>query len=262
MSTIALNVINCIKYILLDNLRNRFIIGYFFILLAASFGLLFLSNDADKGVLGISNIVLLMIPLISSIYTSISVYNSSDFTRLLLTQPISRLQIYFAYLISVVMALVIVFIVGIGIPLMLYSGGEKIMTVMFSGVMLSIIFPAISFLISLSIQDKVRGIGTVLFLWLYFVVVYDGIMLLFVRAMSDYPIEQYTMILTLLNPIDLCRILIMFSMDISVLMGLTGAVLQDFIGTSIGKWIIYTTLVIWAAIPILWAARIFNRKDF
>ncbi len=253
---------NCIKYILLDNLRNRFIIGYFFLLAAMSFGLFVLSNDADKGVLGISNIVLLMVPLVCSIYTSIHIYNASDFTRLLLTQPISRSQIYFAYLISVTFTLLIVFILGIGIPMVIYSGGEKVLAVIGSGVFLTLIFTAISFLISLRITDKVKGIGMILFLWLYFVVVYDGIMLVFVRSMSDYPIERYTMLLSLFNPIDLCRILIMFSMDISVLMGLTGAVIQDFMGTALGKWIIYGTLLLWSVLPAWWAFRIFNRKDF
>ena len=247
---------------MLDNLRSKFILGYFVLLLAASFGLLFLSNDVSKGVLGISNIVLLMVPLVCSIYTGINVYNSADFTRLLLTQPISRTQIFYSYLISVTLTLIIVFVIAIGIPLIMYSGGEKVFTLLVSGIMLTIVFTALAFLMGLTITDKVKGIGMILFFWLYFVVVYDGIMLLVVRAMSDYPIEQYTMILTLLNPVDLCRILIMFSMDISVLMGLTGAVLQDFLGTNLGMLIIYSTLFCWAAIPILSAAYIFKRKDF
>jgi Cu-processing system permease protein len=145
---------------------------------------------------------------------------------------------------------------------MIYSGGEKVLMLMISGIMLTIIFTSIAFLVSLSISDKVKGMGTVLFLWLYFTLIYDGIMLLFVRAMTDYPVEQYTLLLTMLNPVDMCRILIMFSMDISVLMGLTGAVLQEYIGTFTGKMLIYGTLLLWAVIPVLWSSRIFNRKDF
>lgn len=255
-------MLNIIRYILMDNLKNRFVIGYFIFLWAASFGLFILSNDADKGVLGMSNIVLLLVPLVCSIYTSISVYNAADFTRLLLTQPVSRIQIYLGYFISISLAMIAVFIIGVGVPLITYSGGDKVFSILSSGVILSIVFTAIAFLSSLWIQDKVKGVGFILFLWLYFAVMYDGLMLLFVKAMSDYPIEQYSIILALLNPIDLCRILIMFSLDISVLMGLTGAVIQDFMGTGAGKWIIYLTLFLWAVVPVLWAAWIFRRKDF
>lgn len=255
-------MLNIIRYILIDNLKNRFMVGYLFFLIAASFGLFILSNDADKGVLGMSNIVLLMVPLVCSIYTGISVYNAADFTRLLLTQPVSRVQIFLGYFISITVALITVFIVGVGIALVTFSSGERVFTMLVTGIMLSVVFSAIAFLVSLSIQDKVKGVGVILFLWLYFAVMYDGVMLMFVKAMSDYPIEQYSIILALLNPVDLCRMLIMFSLDISVLMGLTGAVIQDFLGTTAGKWIIYFTLMIWAVIPVLWSSWLFRKKDF
>lgn len=255
-------MINAFKYILLDNLRNRFIIGYLILMIFASLGLLYLSNDVDKGVLGISNIILLVVPLVTSIYTCISVYNAADFTRLLLTQPISRSQISMAYLMSLILSQVIVFVIGTGVPLIVFSGGEKVAILMLSGTMLTIIFTALSFMLSLQINDKVKGMGTVLFLWLYFSLIYDGILLLFVRAMVDYPIEQYSLFFTILNPVDLCRILIMFSMDISVLMGLTGAVLQEYMGTTIGLMLIIVSLILWAFVPAYFAIRIFNRKDF
>jgi len=253
---------NCLQYILLDNLKNRFVIGYLTLLLAASTGLLFLSQDADKGILGISNIVLLMVPLVSSIYSGISLYNSADFTRLLLTQPLTRMQIFFANFLAVGLTMVTVFVIGIGIPMIVFSSGEKVFTILITGIALSMIFPALSTLVCLSVTDKVRGIGAVLFLWLYFAVVYDGILLFFIRMMSDYPIERYALLLTLLNPVDLCRILIMFSMDISALMGLTGVVLQEFMGTGLGKTVIYLTLFLWLFLPTLFAARLFFKKDF
>jgi Cu-processing system permease protein len=144
----------------------------------------------------------------------------------------------------------------------MFSGGEKIFVFLFTGLMLSLIFCNLSAAVVYKVSDKVKGIGTVLFIWLYFSIIYDGLMLLFVQAMSDYPIEEYAMSLCLLNPIDMCRILIMFNMDISVLMGLTGAVIQQFLGSSIGKIILTIGLSIWAIVPYYIAQSFFSKKDF
>jgi hypothetical protein len=51
-------------------------------------------------------------------------------------------------------------------------------------------------------------------------------------------------------------------MDISALMGLTGAIMEKFIGSGLGSLLIYTTLLIWAIAPLLFAAKMFNRKDY
>jgi Cu-processing system permease protein len=80
--------------------------------------------------------------------------------------------------------------------------------------------------------------------------------------MSEYPVEQYSMVLALLNPVDMCRILVMFSFDISALMGLTGTVLQNWLGTAGGQAVIYASLMLWILVPFLIARRIFLTKDF
>lgn len=247
---------------LLDVLKSKFINGYLIILLMLSFGLFSFTDDSSKGILGVGNIILLIVPLVSIIFTGISIYNSTDFIRLLLTQPISRGTIFFSQFIGITTALLYAFVLGAGIPVLIYCSGEMITVIMLTGILLTITFSAIAFYISLLIGDKVKGIGTLMLTWLYFVVIYDGLMLLAIKAMSDYPVEQYSMVLTLLNPVDMCRILIMFSMDISALMGLTGAVLQQYLGTLTGKVIIYASLAVWILVPLFLASVKFKKKDF
>lgn len=55
--------------------------------------------------------------------------------------------------------------------------------------------------------------------------------------------------------------MILLKLDISALMGYTGAFLKNFFGTNLG--IIYSTslLLIWTAIPLVYAIRKFLRKD-
>ena len=73
--------------------------------------------------------------------------------------------------------------------------------------------------------------------------------------------EKFTLFLSSLNPIDLGRIFIMLKMDVSALMGYTGALYKDFFGSGTG--ILFTTgiMLLWAAVPLLLALRSFQRKD-
>ena len=66
---------------------------------------------------------------------------------------------------------------------------------------------------------------------------------------------------TALNPIDLSRILILLKMDVSALMGYTGAVFKDFFGTTAGFGLAILVLMLWAIIPLAISVRKFNRKD-
>ena len=73
--------------------------------------------------------------------------------------------------------------------------------------------------------------------------------------------EKPMLIFTALNPIDLTRIFILLKMDVSALMGYTGAVFQDFFGTATGAIIATATLLLWIAAPCWLSVRSFVKKD-
>ncbi len=86
-------------------------------------------------------------------------------------------------------------------------------------------------------RDKAKGIGVVILLWLYFSIIFDGLVLFVLFQFADYPLEKMMVGVVTLNPIDLSRILILLKMDVSALMGYTGAIFKDFFGTQC--WIDY-----------------------
>ena len=63
------------------------------------------------------------------------------------------------------------------------------------------------------------------------------------------------------NPIDLSRILILLKMDVSALMGYTGAIFKDFFGTQTGLVISFSVLFSWIVIPTWLSLRKFSNKD-
>jgi len=73
--------------------------------------------------------------------------------------------------------------------------------------------------------------------------------------------ENPMIALSALNPIDLSRILILLQLDVSAMMGYTGAVFKDFFGTSTGLIFSFTTLALWIALPVWYSTRKFNTKD-
>ena len=64
------------------------------------------------------------------------------------------------------------------------------------------------------------------------------------------------------NPIDLARVLILLRLDVSALMGYTGAVFERFFGSTGGALLASLALVMWTGVPLLLGARRFQRKDF
>ncbi len=68
--------------------------------------------------------------------------------------------------------------------------------------------------------------------------------------------------MALLNPIDLGRILLLLQIDISALMGYTGAVFEQFFGSVVGLLLSGGALLLWIAVTCLLARRTFVLKDF
>jgi len=130
------------------------------------------------------------------------------------------------------------------------------------GVVLSFVFAGLSFWIALRFENRIKGFGLAVVVWLFFAVIYDGIVLLLLMLFRDYPLENFSLVASLLNPIDLSRILILLKLDISALMGYTGAVFQKFFGNSLGMTLTMLSLILWTVLPALGIKRLAARKDF
>jgi len=249
------------KYVLYDILRSKVVIAYTIFLFIISMSLFRMEENSSKAMLSLLNIVLIVVPLISMIFSTIHYYNSYEFIELMLSQPMSRTKILLSEYGGVAISLVTAFFIGVGIPVLVFSPDATGLAMIFTGMMLSLVFTSIAFWASVKAKDKARGIGFALLLWFYFSLIYDGLILLVLFSFSDYPLEKITLLLSALNPIDLGRIFIMLKMDVSALMGYTGALYQDFFGSFTGMLFTVGIMLLWAVIPLMLAIRNFKRKD-
>ena len=250
-----------IKYIMTDILRSRIMFIYTLFLLATSLSLFGLEDNANKGLLSLLNIVLIIVPLFSLLFSTIYIYNSAEFIELLVSQPLQRKNIWLSFSIGLALSLSLSFITGIGVPVLFFQFNAIGFLLLIVGILLSIIFVAIALWAAVQIRDKAKGIGMAILLWMYFSLLFDGFVLFLLFQFSDYPLEKPMILVSALNPIDLGRILILLKLDISAMMGYTGAIFKDFFGTIAGVAIAFMTLALWIAIPLYYSTRKFNRKD-
>src|SRR5690554_4398299 len=204
-----------IKYVILDILRNKIVIAYTLFLFLLSFGLFTIEDNTSKGILSLLTLILILVPLISMVFSSIYVYNSAEFIELLAAQPLKRKSLWTSIFTGLAVSLSVAFLIGCGIPILIYSPTDVGFTIILMGVLLSIIFVSIALLGSIYTKDKAKGIGIAILLWFYFSILFDGIILFVLFQFMDYPLEKAIVGLSILNPIDLARILILIKMDIS-----------------------------------------------
>ncbi|KGE85859.1 MAG: ABC transporter permease [Phaeodactylibacter xiamenensis] len=260
-------MLKILKYSTYDLLRSRWAYLYLAFFLLFSGGLLYLSGDVSKVVISLMNVILILCPLIATMFGVMYYYNSREFTELLLAQPIRRRTIFWGQYLGLAISLSVSLVIGIGIPFVAYGilhGPEtwNFFTLISNGVLLTFIFSGLAFLIGLKNENKIRGFGLAIVLWLFFAVVYDGLFLLSLILFKEYPLEGFSLAATVLNPIDLSRIMILLKLDISALMGYTGAVFQKFLGTALGMGLSLLTLALWTGLPVWTIQRAAKQKDF
>ena len=250
-----------LKYVMLDIIKSKLVVAYTILLALLSWSLFSLEDNSAKAVLSLTNVVLLVVPLVTVIFSTIYMYNASEFIELLASQPLTRTSIWIGFFLGLSSALVVALLMGMGLPLFLYADLSMATVLLTTGVMMSLIFVSLGLWVSALTRDKARGISAAIFVWLFFAVIFDGLMLLLLFQFSDYPIEKTMIGLTAFSPVDLCRILILLQLDVSALMGFTGALFRDFFGSVKGQWLSFGLLTLWVLIPFYFSTKKFRFKD-
>jgi Cu-processing system permease protein len=248
-------------------MRSRWSYVYFLFYLLLGVVLLFLNNDLSKAVITLMNVIIILVPLIGTIFGVMYYYNSREFTELLLAQPIKRSSIFLGQYFGVATSLSMSLVIGLGMPFVFYgifnsSAIWDFSLLLITGAFLTFIFTALAFVIALRNENKIKGFGYAILLWLFMAVIYDGIFLMSLLYFEDYPLDKFSLVATMLNPVDLSRVLILLKLDISALLGYTGAVFQKFFGTNFGLILSSALLALWVLIPTFFIWRIAKKKDF
>ncbi|MCH8558008.1 MAG: ABC transporter permease [Balneolia bacterium] len=260
------NTLKLIKYQLRDVMRSRWVIFYLAFFILVTDALFRFGGSGDRVILSLMNVVLLVIPLVSIMLGTMYVYNSREYTELMLSQPVKRGEMFSALFAGLMLPLSVTVAAGIALPFIwngvLISHLAALGYLIGTAIILTTIFSALAFMIALLTEDKIKGLGLAVVMWLFFAVIYDGLILVVIYMFSDYPLQQPVLVMSMLNPLDLARIALLIEFEASTLMGFTGALFQRFLGSTGGLLTIAGVLMLWISLPLAWGARRFVSKDF
>lgn len=261
-----MTTLKILKYELADVVRGRWLPAYAGFFLLATEALLRFGGTGEAALLSLMNVVLFVAPLMSLIFGAVYLYGAREFNELLLSQPVSRRQLFGGLYLGLALPLALAFALGVGIPFAARlgaTGGIPALVVLLAvGIVLTLVFTAVAFQIAVRLDDRAQGLGAAVLLWLLVAVVYDGLVMLGATIFADYPLEKPLLALMVLNPLDLARVILLMTFDAAALMGYTGAVFQRFFGSPLGLAVASTALAVWIALPLTGALQLFRRKDF
>lgn len=247
--------------------RSRWLIGYALLLVAATTMLLRFGGSGTRALLSLVNVVLLLLPLVSVVFGTLYVYNAREFIELLLAQPVSRRSVYLGVFGGLAIPLSAALILGVGAPLAAEAVRDPavlrpLLMLLVVGLLLTIVFTAFALCVAVLIEERSRGFGAALLVWLGCTLVYDGLILAVLTTFADYPLETPMLVLTFLNPIDLARVVLLLTFDVALLMGYTGTVFARTFGSGLGLAAALGMLVVCGLIPLAIGSYFFRRKDF
>ncbi|WP_162416014.1 ABC transporter permease subunit [Cyclobacterium roseum] len=250
-----------IQFLATDLVKNKTIIFYLLFLWVTGFGLISLQGQSEKILLALLNISILVVPMVCLVFSIIYFYNMYEFLLLLHAQPLARSTLLVSFYTSLSLVLTGVYLLGLGLPVYFSDAGGVGLLLLLTGSLWNLIFIGLALLMAIWASDRTKGMGFSLLIWVYFVLLFDGLVLLLMYNFNEYPIEKLVLYISFLNPLDLGRILVLMQTDAAALMGYSGAVFQKVFSETWGKGLVLVLLLLWALIPFSVSIRWFNKKD-
>jgi Cu-processing system permease protein len=259
--------VKVLRYELRDVIRSRALILHGLFFLAVTWLLFRYGGGSSRALLSLSSVTLLAVPLVSTVLGIMFVYNAREFNELLLSHPTGRRQLFGGLYLGLTLPLVASYLAGVLLPVAIHGLDDPqlvgtVVMLCVAGTMLTAIFTALAFTIALRFEDRVRGMGVALLVWIFLAVAWDALVMAGANAFWAWPLERPLLVAMVLNPIDLARVLLMLNLDVSAMMGYTGAVFQRFFGGTAGLAVAFAALTLWLALPLTAGFRRFCTKDF
>ena len=262
-----------------DSLRNRWVLAATMLLAALALSLGFLGSTPTGSVkvdpltvtvVSLSSLSIFLIPLIAMLlsYDALIGEIERGTMALLLSYPVSRVQILAGKFIGHIIILTLATAAGYGlagIALQLANGGIDIAAwkpfalLIAASVVLGAAFLAMGYVISAKVKERGTAAGVAIGVWLFFVVIFDMTLLGVLVADSEQTITAPVVEgILLLNPADIYRLLNLTGYENTAMYaGMAG--LSEQISLTVT--VLLAAQVLWVFVPLVLAAWIFGRRQ-
>ena len=262
-----------------DSLRNRWVLAATMLLAALALSLGFLGSTPTGSVkvdpltvtvVSLSSLSIFLIPLIAMLlsYDALIGEIERGTMALLLSYPVSRVQILAGKFIGHIIILTLATAAGYGlagIALQLANGGIDIAAwkpfalLIAASVVLGAAFLAMGYVISAKVKERGTAAGVAIGVWLFFVVIFDMTLLGVLVTDSEQTITAPVVEgILLLNPADIYRLLNLTGYENTAMYaGMAG--LSEQISLTVP--VLLAAQVLWVFVPLVLAAWIFGRRQ-
>jgi Cu-processing system permease protein len=247
-----------------DRIRNRWVLAVALVFTAFALVIAYF-GAAQQGAVGFQSIdvtiaslvslVIYLIPLIALIlgFDAIVGERERGSLDLLLSMPITRLELLLGKYFGLAAALTFSTVAGFGLVAILLSAQLDINALihyfgfMLSSVLLGCAFLSLAVMLSVFAPDRTRASGLAIAMWFFFVLVFDLLLLgALVVTGGQWGGEIFPYLL-LANPADVFRILNIFTLaDVRSMYGLTTV----FPRALANPWLLGLVMLAWIAAPL------------
>lgn len=259
------------------NIRNKWMLMF-----AAAFGGVSLTvcyfglvTVATVGVQGFTrttasllNLVLYLVPLVALVMATMSFSGERGASELLFSQPVSRRDVLVGKLVGLFLCIAGATCMGFGsagavIAARVGSDGSGRYVIFVAlALLLALVFLSVGAMIAILFDDKTRALGAALFLWFFFVIFYDLLVIGMTFLFKERTANVFIFLSLFGNPVDMVRVSSLMNLGGATVFGAAGASLMKFLGgPTSSNLLLLTALGTWALGPLLVANRRLRARD-
>lgn len=266
-----------------DKVRNRWILVLSFLLLLASLTIAYLGGTQAGGDLGFRDfratvpflgpIAVYLVPLVAIImgYGTIAGEDESGSLQLVLSLPVTRNQVLFGKFLGLGGVLATTVLVGLGVTGIVVAAaagtayGDGYLVLLGVSLLIGLVFLSLSLLLSSLARRRSTAIGGAVFLFFYFLVLFDLIVFGVLAATgwtldllhpSAVTFPDWTWVALLASPMECSSMAAFMAVGVTEVMGYGVVPPPFFTG-----WLIGGVLVVWVLVPLALAWLAFRRRD-
>jgi Cu-processing system permease protein len=259
------------------NIRNRwtlifaFVFGaltlaisYFGMLTAGAIGFQSFARTSAS----LLNLVLYIIPLFALTMGTLSFTSEKSLSELLFAQPVTRAEILLGKLAGLFASIGAATLVGFGLAGVIIAaragadGALRYPVFVALSLVLALVFLTISALVASLCQRKTKAFGVVMFLWFFFVLFYDLMVIGVTFLLKERTANAFIFSSLFGNPVDMARVACLMVLDGKEVFGAAGAALVKFLGgEGASLLLLLGGLIAWIVVPFLFAQKLLKRQD-
>jgi Cu-processing system permease protein len=262
---------------LVINIRNRWTLvfaGVFGVLVLAIsyFGLVTAGTVGFQGFARTSasllSMVLYIVPLVALTMGTLSFTSEKSASELLFSQPVTHGEILLGKFLGLFASIFTATLIGFGLAGVIIAANAgtdsslRYPALVGFSLLLALIFLSLSAFISALCHRKSKALGVALFVWFFFVLFYDLLVIGLTFLFRERTANVFIFGSLFGNPVDMVRIASLMTLNGKDIFGAGGAALLRFLGGErLSILLLLIALSLWVVVPLFVAQRLLKHQD-